>query len=184
MQVIEGPVQAVIVSYERNVAAELDSSKFKEQNYVPFYMKQTDVLDDACGLIAMLHAIGNNRDSLNFSEGSLLPKFFETTKSLSSEERAKSLESNEEFRTQHHQFASQGQSNLLQDQSQVKNHFVCFVYYQRNLVELDGLIKGPYVVKENIQPGDLLDTTIEEIKKRLENQNITENLALMYLGEN
>ena len=61
-----------------------------------------------------------------------------------------------------------GQSAHCQEQSDVKNHYVTFIFYQGNLVELDGLLDGPYVVKENIQENDLLDETVLEMKRRLE----------------
>ena len=96
----------------------------------------------------------------------------------------KFLENFEEFKNSHKQFSNQGQSNLCEDQSDVKNHFVAFICLNGNLVKLDGLVKGPYIVKEGIQHQDLLDATIEELRKRLENNNITENLAIMYLTKN
>lgn len=184
MQVIESPVYAVVISYERAVPYQLNQNNFKESNYVPFYMKQTEVLDNACGLIAMLHSVGNNLENLSIQENSVLSNLYLGTKNLNEEQRAKFLENFEEFKNSHKQFSNQGQSNLCEDQSDVKNHFVAFIYLNGNLVELDGLVNGPYIVKEGIQHQDLLDATIEELRKRLENNNITENLAIMYLTKN
>jgi ubiquitin carboxyl-terminal hydrolase L3 len=184
MQVIESPVYAVVISYERAVPYQWNQNNFKESNYVPFYMKQTEVLDNACGLIAMLHSVGNNLENLSIQENSVLSNLYLGTKNLNEEQRAKFLENFEEFKNSHKQFSNQGQSNLCEDQSDVKNHFVAFIYLNGNLVELDGLVNGPYIVKEGIQHQDLLDATIEELRKRLENNNITENLAIMYLTKN
>ena len=103
---------------------------------------------------------------------------------MDQDQKANFLENFEDFKNSHAEFSSQGQSNLCEDQSEVKNHFVAFIFHQGNLVELDGLVKGPYIVKEGIQDYELLDETIVELRKRLENQNITENLALMYLSNN
>ena len=184
MQVIETPVLAVIVSYEQNQQPQLNNEQFESANYVPFYMKQTGVLDNACGLIAMIHSIGNNVDKVNLSDNSILQKFLSRNQNKSAEERAQDLENFQEFQEVHHEFAEQGQSEHCEEQCDVKNHFVAFIYHQGNLVELDGLIQGPYIVKEKIKETELLDETIEELRKRFMNGTISENLALMYLTKN
>jgi ubiquitin carboxyl-terminal hydrolase L3 len=181
IQEIDTPVYSVIVSYEENQKLERENGKFKPSAFVPFYMKQTQILDNACGLIAMLHSIGNNLDNMSLKQDSILQKFFDENKGKSSDEIAKNLENFSEFKTAHGDYASMGQSEHCAEQSDVKNHFVAFIYHQGNLIELDGLIQGPYVVKENIKDSELLDETIAEIKRRLENGAITENLSLMFL---
>ena len=72
MQVIECPVLAVIVSYERKTAAVLDDKLFKSFDSVPFYMKQNEALDNACGLIALLHSIGNNLTDVSSKSDGIL----------------------------------------------------------------------------------------------------------------
>ena len=181
IQVIESPVYAVIVSYEESKEPNLRKENIKPTNYVTFYMKQTEVLDNACGIIALLHSIGNNLGNANLQENSILFNYYERNKKKSSDERAKDLENYEEFKNVHNEYASMGQSAHCQEQSDVKNHYVTFIFYQGNLVELDGLLDGPYVVKENIQENDLLDETVLEMKRRLEEGLVTENLSIMFL---
>lgn len=184
IQAIETPIYAVIVSYEESKEPELKKENFKPQTYVPFYMKQTEVLDNACGIIAMLHSIGNNLQNANLQENSILYNYFDRNNTKSSEERAKDLENYQEFKDVHGEYASLGQSAHCEDQSDVKNHYVTFICHQGNLVELDGLIDGPYVVKENIDQNELLDETVSEMKRRLEEGTVTENLSIMFLTKN
>jgi hypothetical protein len=55
----------------------------------------------------------------------------------------------------------------------VTAHFIAFVVNEnKQLVELDGLKKGPNVIAENCD--DVLRGTITEIKRRLEGGHITE----------
>ncbi|PNH00074.1 Ubiquitin carboxyl-terminal hydrolase isozyme L1, partial [Tetrabaena socialis] len=55
-----------------------------------FYMKQT--IGNACGTIAVLHAIGNNPDTLKPAEGSFLQQFLGATAGMSPEAVGKFLE--------------------------------------------------------------------------------------------
>ena len=184
MQVIETPVISLIVSYEKKVPFALEDIHKKGKNFLPFFMKQTEILDNACGLIAILHSLGNNisGDKVILKENSVLSKFFnEAIKIDEPVNKAKLLEECNEFKNAHAEYAGQGQSNFCSEQDDVKNHFVAFIYHEGNLVECDGLQDGPYVVKENISETNFLDEALEEIRKRLAAENITDNLALMYL---
>ena len=63
-----------------------------------YYMRQTPGLTNACGTIAMLHAILNNRGVLGV-EGSqgILEKFYQATKALGAEERGGALHDSKEI---------------------------------------------------------------------------------------
>lgn len=50
----------------------------------------------------------------------------------------------------------------------------------KQLIELDGTKKGPVVIEENVD--DVLRATIKEIKKRLENGEISESMSMMTLN--
>mmetsp|Transcript_20801 Transcript_20801/g.14913 ORF Transcript_20801/g.14913 Transcript_20801/m.14913 type:complete len:102 (-) Transcript_20801:332-637(-) len=100
---------AVIINAERLKKAE-DKQKGDASVQVDYYMKQTEVLDNACGVIACLHAILNNvsADKINLEADSILHKFLEDVKSKTPEERATALENNEAFQNAHSSSASQG----------------------------------------------------------------------------
>jgi ubiquitin carboxyl-terminal hydrolase L3 len=72
-------------------------------------------LDNACGIIACLHSILNNLDTIQLNPESILHKFYEDTKAQNPDERATSLENNNEFKAAHKVHASQGQSALCEN---------------------------------------------------------------------
>ena len=64
-------------------------------------MKQTGALDNACGIIACIHAIFNNQDKVSVEADSILGKYLQDVQNKSPEERATALESNEGFKSKH-----------------------------------------------------------------------------------
>ena len=77
-------------------------------NNVPFYMKQTGTLDNACGIIACIHATLNNLDKIELTADSTLAKFQHVSKEISPADRATALENDAEFRNYHKGYAAQG----------------------------------------------------------------------------
>ena len=63
-----------------------------DPSFVPYFMKQTPDLDNACGLIAGLHLFGNNTQVIKFTKDSMIQKFFDKAMSADSLQRAKDLE--------------------------------------------------------------------------------------------
>jgi ubiquitin carboxyl-terminal hydrolase L3 len=174
------PVVAVIVNFER---LETDRPKAlgSMDTSINYYMKQTGTLDNACGVIACLHAIFNNLEGIPLEEGKTLLNYWSHVQDKTPEERATILEGFKAFQEQHKAFASQGQSNLAQSQADVKCHYVAFVVNSKGqLVELDGTKQGPCVVAEDCQ--DVLRGSIAEVQQRLENGEISESLSMMVLS--
>ena len=144
-------------------------------------MKQSGTLDNACGIIACLHATLNNLDSINITPDSILDKFHAKTKQLSPQERATCLESDEAFKTQHVAAASEGQSEMMENQEDVKHHFIAYtVNRQKQLIEYDGTKVGPHVVSENCE--DVLRGSIFEVQRKLAEGEISESLSMMTLN--
>ena len=141
-------------------------------------MKQTGTLDNACGIIACLHAIINKLSQVSIKEGSILDKFVKDTKDLTPAERAKYLEDFKEFKEQHGEYANQGQTEVPESADDVAHHFVAFVKNEDgHLIELCGLKEGPAIIEENCE--DLLKGVAKELQRRLEGQIITESLSMM-----
>ena len=78
-----------------------------------YYMKQTHVLDNACGVIACIHAVLNNigEGKIQLEAGKPLTTFLDQVRDQTPEQRATSLENFTEFQQVHKGFAAQGQSN-------------------------------------------------------------------------
>ena len=153
-----------------------------DSEIVPFYMKQTGTLDNACGIIACLHAIMNHQGEIPLTDGSILDKFAKETKRMTPAERAKYLEEFKEFKEEHKHHANQGQTEVPTSSENVNHHFVAFI---RNgdgkLIELDGTKDGPAVIEDECE--DLLKSVAKELQRRLENEIITESLSLMGLAK-
>ena len=63
-----------------------------------YYMRQIPGLTNACGTIAMLHAILNNRGVLGLEGGAgILEQFYQETKALGAEERGGKLHDSKEI---------------------------------------------------------------------------------------
>lgn len=177
------PVVAVIVNYERLSKKEdsFTTTTTTTTTAVNYYMKQTEILDNACGVIACLHAIFNNMELIALEEEKTLSKYWETVQGKTPHERAIILEGFTEFQQQHKAFASQGQSTMAESQSDVKHHYVAFIVNaQGQLVELDGTKLGPHLVAENCT--DLLRGSIAEVQDRLAKGEVSESLSMMVLS--
>lgn len=178
--IVKGPLLGVILNYQRHTV----KPKRNEGNYcppesVPFFIKQTNVLDNACGLIAALHAFGNS--SINHNQGSIIEEFFAKATPQTFEERAKILEGFDKFKIAHKSFAQEGQTKLTSEE--VDRHFICFINYQDCLYELDGLQSGPYLVKENVKYEQFVDETAKEILRRIQDQEIKEEINVMMVAD-
>ena len=68
------PTIAVIATFEATDDAESKQLGSMDVT-IPYYMKQTGKLDNACGIIACLHAVLNNLDHVTLQPDSILDKF-------------------------------------------------------------------------------------------------------------
>merc|ERR1712070_256091 len=139
--------------------------------HVDFYMKQTGTLDNACGIIACMHAALNSPVAI--ADDSILGKYWSANKTTTPAERCTNLENDNEFKQQHSGFAAQGQSaGISSGQDNVKHHFVAFVVKDGKLIELDGTKKGPHIIGDS---DDVLRGSIKEIQRRLADGEISES---------
>lgn len=107
------------------------------QNISPkvYYMKQ--LVGNACGTVAMVHCIANNRDQLGIDENSFFSKFLEKTKQVNPEERGKLFGAEKPL--------AELSDNAAKDEStqteapaadaNVDSHFVCFTEVDGHLYE-------------------------------------------------
>ena len=127
---ISGPLLGVILNFSREEKTKEEIEKLKEEQKnkfpqikeVPYFMKQTHQLDNACGLIAALHVFGNCKNGkLEHTPESVLDNFFKNAKTLTPMERAKLLEDDEKFKKAHKHFSNKGQTNM---QKEIKNSYL------------------------------------------------------------
>merc|ERR1719152_74314 len=181
LAMVPRPVAAVIINTER-LKKDEDKAKGDMEVAHHWYMKQTGTLDNACGIIAAIHAIANNRSQITVSDDSTLGKFITGTANKTPSERATTLENDTAFQQTHKSFARQGQSTMAQTQDQVNYHFTAFVINSSgHLIELDGTKQGPLLIAENCS--DVLKGTVTEVQRRLADGEISENMSLMTINK-
>eukprot|EP00826_Nyctotherus_ovalis_P022528 TRINITY_DN1744_c0_g1_i10.p1 TRINITY_DN1744_c0_g1~~TRINITY_DN1744_c0_g1_i10.p1 ORF type:complete len:166 (-),score=62.36 TRINITY_DN1744_c0_g1_i10:154-651(-) len=148
---------------------------------VDYFMWQNADLDNACGLIACLHAVFNNRRKVGIEEKSPLSELWELAKGLSPEERANALNGFTKIQDAHKECSSEGQSEQAEESSQVRYHFICFTRnHKGELVELDGMLVDPRLLDKCTEE-ELVQKVADEIGRRLKAGIITDKMALMAL---
>lgn len=100
-----------------------------------YFTKQT--VGNACGTVGIIHSILNNCDVIDLKEGPL-KSFFDETKALSADEKAKKLEDNDSITQCHSDSAQEGQTKAPSIEEKVNLHFIAFVEKDGDLYELDG----------------------------------------------
>ncbi|KAM9321641.1 ubiquitin carboxyl-terminal hydrolase isozyme L3 [Gastrophryne carolinensis] len=170
LSLVPQPVCAVLLlfpvteKYELFRAEEEEKIKCHGQvlDSTVYFMKQS--ISNACGTIGLIHAVGNNREKLNFDNDSALKKFLEESLPMSPEERAKFLERDESIRVTHESSAQEGQSEAPSLDDKVDLHFVAFAHIQGHLYELDG--RKPFPVNHGQTSEDsFLNDAIEVCRK-------------------
>ena len=121
----------IIVCYERVIEKsnyqEQDKGRSDDYDKVTFYMHQSKVLDNACGIIACLHAIYNS-PVVSVDPTSVLGNYKHITECATPTERCTALEHDTEFKKAHTTHAAKGQSRAITtDQSKVKHHYIAYV---------------------------------------------------------
>ena len=153
---IPKPVKSIILlfpcseAYEKHRKEEHERLTAEPQKYPAdlFYMRQST--ENACGTVALIHAVANNPD-ITLSEGSL-KEFLEKAKDLTPEERGKALESNQAMTEVHQELAQEGQTTA-DPNDKVYHHFIALINKDGTLYELDGRKSFP------IKHGDTTEET-------------------------
>ncbi|XP_050300326.1 ubiquitin carboxyl-terminal hydrolase [Anthonomus grandis grandis] len=124
--------------------AKEEAEKIKEKGQVLvddiFYMKQ--YVSNACGSMALIHAVANNTDKIELKDG-VFKKILKDCKDMTPEERGELLskvnEDSDAYKliAAHQELAKEGQTEANPEEK-VNHHFVAFVQKGGWLYELDG----------------------------------------------
>ena len=98
-------------------------------------------MDNACGTIAIIHALANNFDVLPLKEGSIFGEFMKKALALDPNDRAQLLAETTSFRTAYLSIAQASQSDAQRYDEDL--HVIAFVSYDGKLYELDGRKAAP-----------------------------------------
>ena len=123
------PALALILlfpSKPRDDAARVTSVAEHEVSPRVYYLTQLrGHLDNACGTIAILHSVLNNRDILGLSgdPGCVGERFYQQTRELGHDERGKCLDTFQDIVTLHNKLVGEGQSRVVESNQVDKIRF-------------------------------------------------------------
>jgi len=142
LETIPTPVLAVVLLHPlKNKESKTASGDGIEASGDIILIEQT--IENACGTVAILHALMNNYKALDLDKSEYLKGLHAKLKSLSPEERAKVVEGEGELSCAHEETALQGQTAAPDANENTELHFVTFVHNNGRLYELDGRKKAP-----------------------------------------
>eukprot|EP00639_Heterosigma_akashiwo_P000924 CAMPEP_0194579906 /NCGR_PEP_ID=MMETSP0292-20121207/13849_1 /TAXON_ID=39354 /ORGANISM="Heterosigma akashiwo, Strain CCMP2393" /LENGTH=253 /DNA_ID=CAMNT_0039433079 /DNA_START=40 /DNA_END=801 /DNA_ORIENTATION=- len=128
------PIKDVTEAHKEEERKRIEESGQEVSDNV-YYMRQ--YVGNACGTVALLHAVGN-QPGVPLAEGSWLRGFMERTRALSPHDKAVAVENEDELDAAHNDATAAGQSERQALDAQIETHFVCFVHVDGHLYELDG----------------------------------------------
>ncbi|KAF4917495.1 Ubiquitin carboxyl-terminal hydrolase isozyme L3 [Colletotrichum viniferum] len=136
------PVSAAYESHRLAEDALLEEYQGKGPQEPVLWFRQT--IRNACGLMGLLHAVGNGPAREYIQKPSDLNTLLENAEPLDPVARAQLLEKTPALATAHREAASQGATEAPQAADDIDLHYVCFVRgNDGTLWELDGRRKGP-----------------------------------------
>lgn len=156
------PVFAVLLLYPLSHSVEEMSLGEPMESSDVVLIKQ--VINNACGTIALLHSIANNQHRIKFEDDSFIADYLRRAGQMSSEERGALLEHETKFSRLHERSATQGQTEAPSPSESTVLHFICFVENSGSLYELDGRKKYP-VCHGRTSAETLLEDTSAVIQK-------------------
>ncbi|XP_053680835.1 ubiquitin carboxyl-terminal hydrolase [Anopheles nili] len=172
LDMVPKPAKSLIFLYPCSKAYEdlraKEDEELKDQNIEHpkslFFTRQ--YVHNACGTIALIHAVLNNPD-IEIEEGSVLKNYFNEVKDLSPKERGELLNKCTEFKKTHEENALQGQTAAPDINDAVYHHFIAFVHVDGKLYELDGRKNFP-IEHGSTTPETLLKDSVKVCKKYIE----------------
>lgn len=141
---LPSPVLAVVLLFPFDQEA-LRRGRRPQGKELPncFWMEQH--VGNACGTVAVVHALCSARDQLNMSPDSLVERFFAWARPLSPSDRGTLLGGMEELEQAAETAALAGDTEAVAADADVNFHFVAFSWVDGHVVELDGA-KPSYIV--------------------------------------
>jgi len=135
---------------------------------------------NACGTIAVVHALANSKEALKIESGALHDFLLKTTNNTPSE-RGHLLGTDENMTKFHHESSRMGATNP-KDFAKADFHFVCFTAVDGYLYEMDGTKKFPINHGPTTQQRMLLDAASVIQKNFVQNNPGEIFFSLITLG--
>ncbi|ELT93347.1 hypothetical protein CAPTEDRAFT_181658 [Capitella teleta] len=174
------PVTAVMLLYPLTDKCESQPLGSEAPGDGVYFMKQT--IGNACGTIALIHALCNNKEKLGFDPSKHLSKFLGDTEAMSPEERGKHLEEDSAFGVAHEESAQEGQTKAPSRDDKVDLHFIAFVEKDGGLYELDGRKNAP-IRHGDTTADNLLEDAAKVVKKFMARDPDNVNFTVVALAK-
>lgn len=147
-----------------------------------FYIKQRlNEVGNACGTLALMHAVCNNVDKLEFNKNSPLLEFITANKQHNAEQIADAVNQAKFLREATQAAASTGQTETPAVEDNVDAHFIAFVLGPKNtLLELDGMKPGP-VNHGACSADDLFARAIKIVREDMMSKTSDVNFSVLAL---
>ncbi|CDS42581.1 ubiquitin carboxyl terminal hydrolase isozyme [Echinococcus multilocularis] len=175
---VPGPILSLLLLYPLTENAKKNLIGTISMDEKCFFMKQT--ISNACGTVAILHALANNASALDLNSLPWLRNFLEKAHNSTPKERAEILENEEELSQVHENCAHQGQTEAPDPSSQIDLHFIAFVNSNGHLIELDGRREGP-VLHGKTSPDTFLADACKVVDQFMQRDPDNVNFSLMAL---
>jgi len=163
----------ITANYEAHSKDEATKSGSQATPTDVYFIKQT--IGNACGTIAVIHALANNEKRIDLGNGSF-KKFLDLSKAAKPEERAALLEKDAEMTRAHESSAEGGQTAAPSRDAKVDLHFISFVNVNGTLYELDGRKSAPIAHGKTTDETLMKDAAVvckKFIEREPENLNFT-----------
>ena len=166
------PITEKSESYQKEQREKIERNE--RENVVSenvYYMRQT--VGNACGTIGVFHAVMNNREDVldetvakddDEDNKSYFQRFFEKTKDMTPDERAKFVETDTDLESFHATAVNAGDTEVPSIDAKIDLHFIALVERDGRLYELDGR-KQSAIDHGAIERGDLLKQSVERVIK-------------------
>ncbi|XP_070197563.1 ubiquitin carboxyl-terminal hydrolase-like [Littorina saxatilis] len=176
------PVVAVMLLYPLTEKVNSKEIGKEDPSYPPssYFIRQT--IGNACGTVALVHALANNADRIPFADDKHFKKFLEQTKTMTPEEKAAFLEKDTDMGSAHEESAQEGETEAPSRDAHLKPHFVAFVNIDGNLYEMDGRKAAP-VCHGKTSQDTLLEDTVKVVKQFMARDPDEINFTLMALAK-
>jgi len=129
--------------YQEFRSKQLEALKDHVKDISPnlYFTRQT--VSNACGTVALIHALANNRDTLDIDCDKAFGRYLANTQEMSPVERAEYLKTDDSITSAHSESAQEGQTEAPSVDDDVELHFIAYVQKDGFLYELDGAKEFP-----------------------------------------
>jgi len=158
------PVTEIYQEYRQK---QIDNLKDATNTVSPsvYFTKQT--VSNACGTVALIHALANNKEILNIDCEKAFGKYLSNTQEMTPEQRAEYLKTDGSITSAHSQSAHEGQTETPSINDELELHFIAYIQKDGFLYELDGAKEFP-INHGPANADNLLEKSVEVVRKLIE----------------